>query len=149
MCYVVTIFSFFKASSTGFHSGCSSVHFYQQQTSIHHPHIHLSIFNLLFFSLVVLTGVRLNLNVVLICISLTNNKDQLLWKSLRHFYFFPWFWEVNLRACLKFKFNWLIYFLGISLYVHHMFIYSICYMFYMYVICYMYILDTNPQNYKW
>lgn len=89
-----------------------------------------------FFSLVVLTGVRLNLNVVLICISLTNNKDQLLWKSLRHFYFFPWFWEVNLRSCLKFKFNWLIYFLGISLYIHHIFIYIICYMYIIYVICF-------------
>ena len=66
-----TMFSFLKNGKTDFQSSCTSLQSQQQWRSMPlSPHPHQNLLPPEFFILAILTGLRLNLRVVLICISL-------------------------------------------------------------------------------
>jgi hypothetical protein len=68
--YVSSIFSFVRSLYIVFHSNCTNLHPYQQYMRVPlslHPHQHLLLF--VFLMVVIWTGVRWNLDTVLICIS--------------------------------------------------------------------------------
>ena len=69
--------SFLRNRHTDFHSGCTSLHSHQQWMSVPPiPHPLQNRLSLLFLSLVILTGVRWYLKVVLICISLIAKEGE-------------------------------------------------------------------------
>jgi hypothetical protein len=75
-----TMSNFLKIHQTDFQSGCTSLQSHQQWKSVPlspHPHQHL--LSPEFLIIVTLTGVRWNLRVILICISL-------IFKGVEHFF---------------------------------------------------------------
>jgi hypothetical protein len=63
--------NFLRNHQNAFQSGCTSLQFHQQWRSVPlSPHPHLHLLSSEFLILVILTGVKCNLRVVLICISL-------------------------------------------------------------------------------
>jgi hypothetical protein len=75
-----TMSSFLRNSQTDFQSGCTNLQFHQQWRSVS-PHPHQNLLSPEFLILAILTGVKWNLRVVLICIFL-------MIKDVEHFFKF-------------------------------------------------------------
>ena len=80
-----TMSSFLRTLQTDIQSGCTRLQSHQQWRSVPlspHPHQHL--LSPEFLILAILTGVRWNLRVVLLCISLMTEEVELFKMLLRH-----------------------------------------------------------------
>jgi hypothetical protein len=86
--YGRSMFSFLRSLHNVFHSGCTSLHSHQQCTRGSPPHPHQHLLFLVFLMVAILTGVRWNLTVVLICISFTARDSEFFFFLL--FGFFLW-----------------------------------------------------------
>jgi hypothetical protein len=121
--YGSSIFSFMRNFHTAFHSGCTNLHSHQQcmkvAVSLHLCH-HLFLF--VFFMIAILSGVRWNLNGVLICICImardvehffiyllaiyTSSFENCQFSSLAHFFIgLLVHWEFSFLSSNKF---WLL-----------------------------------------
>jgi hypothetical protein len=121
LCYMldhtaVLFFSFLRCLHTVFHNGCTNLHFRQQCMRVpfsQHPSYLLL---LMLLTTTILTEVRWNLNVVLICISFISRDFEYF------FFFFFFFWPFGLlslkKLCSVCPFlHWLIDFFLSSLYI--------------------------------
>ena len=84
--------SFLRNRQTDFQRGCTNLQPHQQWRSVHlYPHPLQHLLSLEFLILAILTDVRWNLRVVLICISLMTNEVERFFKMLlSHPKFFRW-----------------------------------------------------------
>jgi hypothetical protein len=106
--YGRSMFRFLRSLQIFFQSGCSSLHSHEQCMGVpfpSHPHQHM----LLVVFLMILTGVRWNLSVVLICISFMDRDgehffmcflaiwissfEKVLFSSVAHYLLVNWVWE--------------------------------------------------------
>jgi hypothetical protein len=99
---------FFRILHTIFHSGCTNLHFHQQCMSIpFSPHLHQHLLLFVFLMVPILTGVKWNLNVVLIAF-------PLCWA-----FFYVFFCHLDFYLCkssVQFifsYFHWIFYFGGV------------------------------------
>ena len=109
-----TMFNFLRNHQTDFQSSCTSLQSHQQWRSVPlspHPRQHL--LSPEFFILANLTGVRCNLRVVLICISLKINDAEYFFQVLLcHSVFLRW--EFFVKLCTP-SFNGVIWIFGVHL----------------------------------
>jgi hypothetical protein len=76
--YSSTMSNCLRIRQNDFQSGCTSLQFHQQWRSVLSPHSRYHLLSPEFFILAILTGVRWNLRVALICISLMiKNVEQI------------------------------------------------------------------------
>jgi hypothetical protein len=81
--YGSSIYSFLRNLHTAFHSGCTNMHSHQQYISVSVlPHLGQHLLLLLPLIMDILTGVRWNLSVVLICISFIAREIELFYMYL-------------------------------------------------------------------
>ena len=74
-----TMSNFLRNCQTDFQSGCTSWQSHQQGRSVPlSPHLHQHLLSPEFFTLTIVTGVRWNLRIVLICISLITKEVNVL-----------------------------------------------------------------------
>lgn len=109
-----------KDSYTYFHRGYMNLHFHQQCRRVHcflHPCQYLLLF--VFLMMVILMGVRGNLNVVLICISLMTKDTEFFHILIGHLFYY-YFKKVHIQAICLFI-DWAIWFLDVIFYILYAF----------------------------
>jgi hypothetical protein len=91
-----SLFSFLRSLHTVFHRGCSGLPFHQQCMRFLSLHPHQHWLSVVFLVIAILTGVKWNLNVVLICISfMARDGDQF-------FMCFLAIWTPSVEKCIQF-----------------------------------------------
>jgi hypothetical protein len=105
--------SFHRNCQTDFQSGCASLQSHQQYRSVHHsPHTHQHLLSPEFLILAILTGVRWNLRVVFICISMITKDVEHSISAFQSFHI-P---QLRILFLTVYpSFNRIIYFSGVEL----------------------------------